>query len=795
MTDAAHPLRSAAADRPLSGMIVLDLLDDRLAGVTRIYAELGAEVIRPAGPRRSAQAAISREGLAALIANLGKTAVAAEDEAALAAHANRADMIVEGLSRADGLASAEALLRSDRRDATVVMRVSMFGAGTPFEHWQATDPVLHALTGELSRSGLNGREPLLPPGELALQCAMAQAGYVGMAALYAAQRTGLGDRIHVSMLEAAMQALDPGFGISGSATLGRAARHLPPGRPIKGFQYPILPCADGDVRLCLLAPRQWRNMFRWMGEPAEFADPAFDNTAVRQGSTALLSALAAFLAEKTRDELEQEGSARGIPISGLHSLAECLDAPHLAARGAIATVTPGAGPAIRIPDGVIEIDGVRMSPRRQDSPSTAQAARPAAPPADPRRPLAGLKVLDLGVIVVGGEQSRLLADMGADVIKVESSAFLDGTRHSYLPTGLSVSFAAGHRNKRSLGLNLRHPEGKALFRQLAAEADVILSNFKPGTMESLGLGHAEIAAINPGIVMVESSAFGATGPWAGRMGYGPLVRAAAGLTAQWRYADDPSSYSDSITIYPDHVGARYGAIAVLALLTGRLRTGRGGHAAISQMEVMLSHFAADIAAASIGLSEADGRPDAPWGVFRAAGEDEWCVVTARDDHDWAALARVMGRDDWTGRDYATAAARRAHRGSIERDVTAWLAGQDADAAMRALQAAGVPAARMLRIADLPEFDYYRARHFFRVDRHPHMNEPIVAERRHAVSHRLAEPDARPAPLMGEHSAAVVREWLGLDESEIDRLVNEKVLEPVGAEIARLIAAGEGRGPA
>jgi crotonobetainyl-CoA:carnitine CoA-transferase CaiB-like acyl-CoA transferase len=600
-------------------------------------------------------------------------------------------------------------------------------------------------------------------------------------------------------VEAAMQALDPGYGISGSATLGRAARHLPPGRPIKGFQYPILPCADGEVRLCLLAPRQWQNMFRWMGEPAEFAGAEFNNTAVRQGSASLLSALATFLADKTRDELEREGTARGVPISGVNSLAECLDAPHLAAREAIATITPAGGPAIRIPDGVIEIDGARMSPLGPKPTATAARAEPGEPPvlplADPKRPLAGLKVLDLGVIVVGGEQSRLLADMGADVIKVESAAFPDGTRHSYLPTGLSVSFAAGHRNKRGLGLNLRHPEGKALFRRLAAEADVILSNFKPGTMESLGLGYDEIAAINPGIVMVESSAFGSTGPWAGRMGYGPLVRAAAGLTAQWRYPDDPSSYSDSITIYPDHVGARYGAIAVLALLTRRLRTGRGGRAAISQMEVMLSHFAADIAAASVGLDQTDSRPDAPWGVFQAAGEDQWCVVTVRDDKDWAALAAILGRDDWAGPDYATAATRGARREPIERDVAAWMAGQDADAAMRALQAAGVPAARMLRIADLPEFEYYRDRRFFRVDRHPYMDEPIVAERRHAVSELLAEPDARPAPLIGEHSRSVVREWLGLDEGEIDALFDERVLEPVVPEIARMVAAGEGRGPA
>ena len=193
-----------------------------------------------------------------------------------------------------------------------------------------------------------------------------------------------------------------------------------------------------------------------------------------------------------------------------------------------------------------------------------------APPTTPRpgvssvlRPLDGIRVLDLGVIVVGGETGRELADQGADVIKVENRAFLDGTRQGDRPGRCGYTFAIGNRGKRSLGLNLRSDAGKQLFGELVAKSDVVLTNFRPGTMESLDLGYDRLRAINPGIIMVESSAFGASGPWATRMGYGPLVRAAVGLTALWRHPDAADGFGDDSTVYPDHAAARAGAAAVL----------------------------------------------------------------------------------------------------------------------------------------------------------------------------------------------------------------------------------------
>jgi crotonobetainyl-CoA:carnitine CoA-transferase CaiB-like acyl-CoA transferase len=395
-------------------------------------------------------------------------------------------------------------------------------------------------------------------------------------------------------------------------------------------------------------------------------------------------------------------------------------------------------------------------------------------------------VLDLGVIVVGAEQSRLLADQGADVIKVESRAYPDGNRQSYLTYGLSVSFAAGHRNKRSLGLNLRDAEGRALFLELAAKADIILSNFKPGTLESLGLGYDVVSAINPGIVMGDSSAFGATGPWSGRMGYGPLVRAATGLTMAWRYPEDATSFSDSITIYPDHVAGRIGAIAAVALLIRRLRTGRGGVASVAQSEVMLSQFGLEVAKLSRGEAT-NAAPDWPWRAYPAQGQDEWCVVSVRDNADWQALCACIGFAE--GRALDTPAARLAAKDQIDAALSPWLAARDPHAAAAELQARGVPAAPMLRLADLPSFAYYTERDFYRIEDHPYLKEDVIAERTHAHSSALAEPALLPAPLMGEQSVEVMGDWLGLSDERCAALVASGVLEPVEPGILDAAKAG------
>ena len=753
-------MQDHAADRPLSGLLVIDLVASPLAGIARHLRELGAEVIRlEVAGRGACPASDPRAELAYWTANLGKR-IESVDEADLAARLSGADLIIEDLSTTDSSVDWQALRAAN--PALVHMTATGFGLGNAFSHWQWTDGVLHALTTELSRSGIKGSAPLLPPGEIALQCAVAQGAYVAMAALTQARVGGTGGHVDYAALDGAMQALDPAFGISGSATNGRPAASLPSGRPPMGVQYPIIPVADGAVRLCVLAPRQWQGMHRMMGSPEEFAGPEFNDIMVRFKSRELLAAMQAFLEGKTRAEIEALGQQHGVPLAGLNTLPDCLAADHIRARGTFTEADLPGGRRVPFPDGLVVIDGERMGAVH----ASASAERPAPAARKPGRPMArpleGLKVLDLGVIVVGAETGRLLADLGADVVKVESAAFPDGSRQTWLKIGLSSSFGAGHRGKRSLGLNLKSDAGKALLRRMVADADVMLSNFKPGTLESLGLGYEELAKLNPRLIAVESSAFGRTGPWSKRMGYGPLVRAAAGLTAMWRYPDDATSFSDSVTIYPDHVCGRIGASAVLALLARRDRTGRGGHADVSQAEVMLAQLATEIAATALGLPASE---TAHSGVFACAGDDQWCVVTPRHEADRQRLAAVTGSEG----------------------LAAWLAARDAHEAAEALQAAGVPAAPMLRAAELANHPYYAARGLFREEAHDLLPEPMTAERRPAIWPAIPDAEARPAPLMGQDTYAVMQDWLGLSAAECAALEAQGVLETTPAKIREMVA--------
>lgn len=777
------------ASAPLAGVRVLDIASGGMALTGRVLADFGAQVTRvdfqnDGSGRSDPDRPMTRNDIEWLALGRSKLALAIDG----AVPADR-DRLLKAIGDCDILINDDRLVAlEDARfanaalqaadPALVILNLSAFGEAGPLAHWRATNPVLHALSGGLSRSGRPGKPPVMPPEAIATACAAVHAAFVALLAFTERLESGRGDLLDFSILDGVVQALDPGFGVNGSAAAGVRASELPRGRPDVHHQYPIIPCADGYVRLCVLSPRQWQAMFTWMGSPAEFADPAFAQLRTRFNSRTLVPAIARFFADKTRAELEQQGQAIGVPTAALQSAEEAIDSDQNRSRQ-LYEVHRLSGFDICLPRAPIEVDGVRlplMTPDRdaKRARSALMGCDPGVPRARSAGPLQGLRVIDMGVIVVGAETGRLLADAGADVIKIENPAFPDGVRQTEDGSAMSPSFAAGGRNKRSLSLNLRDPEGKALFLELVAEADVLLSNFKPGTLDALGFDGETLLAVNPGLVSIQSSAFGPSGPRSRQLGYGPLVRAATGLSALWCSPDDPGSFSDAMTVYPDHVAGRLGALSALALLVRRKATGAGGKATIAQAEIILDHLGVDMAAASLRAQgqEIDDDTDTPWGVYPCGGDDEWCVVTVENDTQWTALARLIG---FEGHGFANRADRAQHRPAIEHALTKWLAVHSSREAMETLQASGIPAGTMLRVADMPGFPHFVSRGFFREIAHPTIRAPFLVEARPVRARNMPDPDQAPAPLIGQDSDAVLSDWLGMSPSQVQDLMLRNII--------------------
>lgn len=768
----ARQARGMARDLPLRGIQVVDAVEGALQSVGRLLADLGADVRRVV--RKPPQ-----NDLTFAVRNANKQVIDAGRMDLAGAHLFLTDWSDDDLAEA-GLD----LVRIAER--TTVLAISDFGRRGPRAGWLGTPDVHFAASSVLSRSGLPEiAEPLLPPAFLAYEAAACQAVWVATLALTDGLRNGHGDLIDFSVNEALIQILDPGVGISGSARVGASLRDLPRGRPDARHLYPIFRTSDGRARICLLSARQWRGMFEWLGRPEQFADPKYDHTIVRfKAAKQLYPLIERLFAGLTTDEAIERGQALNVPVAGLASPAAALSTPAFHEAGSFGNVDLPDGPAT-IPTGPFVIDGERAGfrhPPLEAGPPGTQRDPATAPTGFTRasRPFEGLKVLDLGVIVVGAELGRLFADYGADVVKVESRAFPDGSRGTFDGVAMTDGFAYGHRNKRSLGLNLRSDEGKRVFADLVRTADVILTNFKPGTLAALGFGWDELRRLNPRIVLSESSAFGNEGPWSRRLGYGPLVRASAGLSALWCYPDHENSFSDAITIYPDHVVARLNAAAVAALLLRRARTGHGGRVSTAQVDTIFFAMADLLARESraphtIRAEGNNRKTDAPRGVFRARGDDEWLVIDPVGDEQFRALSALVGRHEWIEQ-YPTADARLATRTDLEKALTEWLAGHDPDDAADMLQRAGVPAARMARVPDLITDPHLGSRDAFRTLHQPHLPKLLPTGGREAVAMRLDHPRTGPAPIAGQHTRAVIGEWLGRNDETIEALFTTGALE-------------------
>ncbi len=768
----------------LVGVRVLDLSGGEADAVTRLLADLGADVLKlepdEGSPARRERPTLDGVSIPFALHNANKRSTVlnptnAPDCRLFFELAAAADIVVDsGLPGQAGDYGTSCADLADRYPHLVTLSVTDFGLTGPRASWRATDPVFYAMSTALSRSGPTTGVPVLPPDGIASATAAAQAAWAVLVAYFNRLRCGAGDYIDFSRFDATVLALDPPFGTQGQAATARNAADRWRGRPRNQDAYPIFRCADGYVRICVLSPRQWRGMRAWLGEPAQFQDPVFDTIAARTKAFGELGALiAALFAGQTMDRLVADGQAYGVPIAEVLAPSQALESEHFRAVGALTDAELAPGVRTPVPTGYGVVDeshaGYRTpAPAIGDS-DACWTATPFAPPASQpvgARPLAGIRVLDLGVIVAGGELSRLFGDLGAQVIKIESAAYPDGLRQTRAGQPISEAFARAHRNHQSLGLDIRSPAGAEIFARLAGTADAVFANFKPGTLASLGFSYDRLRELNPAIVLAESSAFGDSGPWSDRMGYGPLVRATVGLTGLWTSQDAatdparPHAFYDATTIFPDHVVGRISAIGALAALIRRQRSGVGARIHVSQAEAVVNQldtlYTTRAAAAHTGGVREDEVLDA---VLPCAGDDEWCVVSLRSDADRRAAAELTGSDPQR----------------LPAALSEWTSSRTPAEAAATLQAHGLAAGPMNRPADLLADPELAARAVLAEMVHPLLEHSLPTEAG-PVSYRHIPPaPQRPAPLAGADTRQICRDVLAMDDAEINRLIADGVL--------------------
>jgi benzylsuccinate CoA-transferase BbsF subunit len=397
-----------------------------------------------------------------------------------------------------------------------------------------------------------------------------------------------------------------------------------------------------------------------------------------------------------------------------------------------------------------------------------------------------LRVLDFCWVGAGAFVTRLLADLGADVIKVESHAHPDNLRlsgpHKSGARHLEGSgyFASRNTNKKSIALNMGRPEARALAKALARKCSIVTNNFRPGIMERWGLGYAELAAADPALIYLAMPMQGSSGPHKSYIGFGSTIAAISGLVEM--SGSPQRAPIGTGTHYPDHVpNPGHALVGLLAAIFHRVRTGEGQYIELAQLESTVNLLGPSILrySATGALPHRTGnRRDgsAPCGVFPCSGDDVWCAIQVEDDAGWRALVEVLGRPQWMiDTRFETLMGRNQGIETIEVKLAKETRKHDAAGLVSRLQARGVASAVVENSRDVMEDAQLNARGYWRAIDHAEMGRITVNVPPFFSAEEGRKREPAPPPLLGEQTREIATGLLGLSESECTRLINEEVL--------------------
>ncbi len=826
----------------LDDVVVLDLTQ-HIAGpyATRMLADLGADVIkveapsgdvsRQLGPFPKDEPHQEKSGLffylncnkRSVVLDL-KTEAGRRDLLALAA---RADLVVESFEPGtlDRLGLGWKELRRIRSDLSL-LSISSFGQDGPYRDYKLTDLVLYGFAGEMYSMGLADREPVKMTGTAALFESGSASATAALATLFSSRRHGIGQHVDVSLAETHLGGCDRRHATAIAYQFsGRRTQRT--GQTVSGMPGGIYSCADGyvDFTVAGIRPDRVVDLLQgadWLADP-RFGDP--EELVKPEVGADWNSHFNAWCMARTKREIWAEARRAKVLCGPLFSMQDLFEDEHFLGRGFWASIEHPELGRVTLPGRpfLLETGGWEL---RRPAPLLGQHTKEvlselsrspaprAAPPRPARRasgeaprPLEGVRVVDLCVVWAGPFATMLLADLGAEVIKPENpfvwqpmtrggsarpakemlryaNAWGGGYPNNdpgERPWNYSPTFVSIYRNKKSFTIDLRRPEGLDVLARLVAKSDVVYENNATGTLDKLGINYDWLRKANPSIIFAQVPAYGSTGPYAEARALGVHLEGVMGHTLLRGYEGaEPSTTS---AIYSgDYMAGTQGAIAIMAALRNRERTGQGQRIEIAQAENAASMFTQAIMDYSlngrvqrtIGNRDLHGRY--PCGVYAARStgtsetmDDHWIALHIETDEQWLAFGAAIGNPEWA-RDprFATNEGRAEHAAEVDAKIAAYTSLHDDYELMARLQAAGVAAAPVLEASRIFDDPHLRARGFFRkqtvegAGTHEYVG-PLWKFGETPVEFR------QPPVCFGEHNDYVYRELLGLSEQEIAKL--------------------------
>ncbi|MDI4235788.1 CoA transferase [Bradyrhizobium sp. Arg237L] len=768
----------------------------------RLFADFGATVQKvepPAGDPLRRAAPLTPKGESAWFAflNFNKSSVVLDrwDTSAssrLTELIESCDILLDGrdIDAADCPPLDLAAIK-EKHPGLIHLEAGWFGDVGPYASFAATDSTIRALTGLIKLVGPIEGPPMHAPDFQTGILAGLWGFIAASSSVLGRMQDGRGRASRLSIFESTIAVTE--YVMFESFSRGDVMRRIGVNRFWPTFPVGIYETKQGWLGVTTVTPAQWRSFCEMLGLFELRDDPKlFLGVDRLQHVEAIEAKVLPRLKQRTAREWFAEGLKRKIPIVPAPEIAELIADEEKQARGAIVPVAVGeergfsAGCMQRL---------TSTPPRRGGKvPAIGEQQQIEGPLRVPlpeqsgpnRLPLEGIRVIDFSMGWAGPICTRTLADLGADVIKIEAIQYPDwwrgvDRRPAYVLEQMyekSVRYCIMNRNKRAITLDLTRPQGLNLAKRLLADADLAVDNYSVEVLPKLGLGYDVLKKLNPKLVMMSMSAFGAGSVHRDCRAYGSTLEQGSGLPSVVGDAVGPPVMSH--TAFGDAVGGLNGCAAVLTALIHAKLTGKGQFIDLAQIECMMPFAAPWIIAHSI-----DGKPPTkygnrhpdfvPHGCFRSAGEDNWIVITVSSDAMWLRLATLLGRADWASDEtLKTAAARRRVESEIEAAIAAWTAGRDAEDAMNLLQTAGVAAGVARLPIDLLRDPQLQARGFIQevnrafIGKHPQPSMPF-RESAHPF------PIRRIPPTLGEHNYEILSGMLSLSDAEIDQLERDGII--------------------